>query len=167
MSAIDPPATLKIISLDASPKITVTAQFNPKEVSLDKSIPWQKQKKKGPADLEYTGGEPKTMGFELLFDGFEEGKSVEDKIKDLHSLTDATVKVDQKDEKKKRPPKVAIVWGTKGSEDSVGGGIRKFTGVIESVAVKYTMFLPSGEAVRATVNIKVKEADSLAVAKPQ
>jgi hypothetical protein len=163
--SIDPPATLKIISLDND--ITVEAQFNPKEVSLDKSIPWNKQKKKGPADLEYTGGEPKTMGFELLFDGFETGTSVEDKIKQLHDLTDATVQLDKKDEKKKRPPKVAIVWGTQGARDSVGGGIRKFTGVIESVAVKYTMFLADGKAVRATVNIKVKEAENLAVAKPQ
>jgi hypothetical protein len=166
MSDIDPKATLKIISLDG-PKITVEAQFNPKEVSVDKSIPWQKQKKKGPADLEYTGGEPRSMGFELLFDGYESGKSVEDQVKKLHDLTDATVQADKKDEKKKRPPKVAVVWGGKGSEDSVGGGIRKFTGVIESVAVKYTMFLDSGEAVRATVNIKVKEANDLAVAKPQ
>ena len=138
MSSIDPKATLKIISLDATPKITVTAQFNPKEVSLDKSIPWQKQKKKGPADLEYTGGEPKTMGFELLFDGFESGESVDEQIDKLNSLTDATVQADTKNEKKKRPPKVAVIWGTSDSE-STTGGIRKFTGVIESVAVKYTM----------------------------
>ena len=38
------------------------------------------------------------------------------------------------------------------------GGLPAFEGVIASVSVKYTMFLPSGIPVRATTSVSVKEA---------
>jgi len=165
MSSIDPPAKLKIISLEGD-QISVEGSFNPKEVQVDKSVPWQKQKKKGPSDLEYTGGEPKSMSFELMFDGFEAGTSVQGKIDDLHKLTDTTIQ-EGNNEQKKRPPKVMVIWGagTGRGANSAAGGIPKFEAVIESVSVKYTMFLANGTAVRATANIKVKEASSLKVGK--
>jgi hypothetical protein len=162
--SIDPNAKLKIISLE-DPLVTVIAHFNPKEVSVDRAVPWQKQKKKGPADLEFTGGEPKTMSFELLFDGFESNTSVQTEIAKLHQLTDVVPAL-------RRPPKVKVVWGTpKDSagrgDESVGGGIPSFQAVIESVAVKYTMFTPDGTVVRATATVKFKEAADLKVGKKQ
>jgi len=165
MSSIDPPAKLKIISLEGR-LITVQGTFNPKEVSVDKSVPWQKQKKKGPSDLEYTGGEPKSMSFELMFDSFEAGTSIQPIIDDLHALTDTSIQ-EGNNEQKKRPPKVMVIWGAGAGRgaNSADGGIPKFEAVIESVSVKYTMFLANGTAVRATANIKVKEASSLKVGK--
>jgi hypothetical protein len=160
--SIDPTAKLKIVSLE-DPLVTVVAHFNPKEVAVDRSVPWQKQKKKGPADLEFTGGEPKTMSFELLFDGFETNTSVQTEIEKLHKLTDMVPAL-------KRPPKVKVIWGTPAdgaerSHESAGGGIPSFQAVIESVAVKYTMFTPDGKVVRATANVKFKEAADLKVGK--
>jgi hypothetical protein len=38
------------------------------------------------------------------------------------------------------------------------GGLPAFEGVIESIGMKYTMFLPNGQPVRATVSVKIKEA---------
>jgi hypothetical protein len=162
--SIHPSAKLKIVSLEG-PLVTVIAHFNPKEVAVDRSVPWQKQKKKGPADLEYTGGEPKTMSFELLFDGFESNTSVQTEIEKLHKLTDMVNNTDTK-----RPPKVKVIWGTPADsadrgQESAGGGIPSFQAVIESVAVKYTMFTPDGKAVRATANVKFKEAADLKVGK--
>jgi hypothetical protein len=49
-----------------------------------------------------------------------------------------------------RPTRVMIAWS---------GGLPSFMGVIESVGMKYTMFLPSGTPVRATARLKFKEAD--------
>jgi hypothetical protein len=153
---IDPTAKLKIISLENG--ITVVAQFNPKEVQLDKAVPWQKQKKKGPADLEYTGGEPKTMSLELLFDGFELNRPIAGEIAALHGLTEHV-----NDGDKKRPPKVKVVWGP--GTDTVS--LPKFEGVVESVSVKYQMFAPDGMCLRATATVKLKEAGELAVGKKQ
>jgi nucleoid-associated protein YgaU len=49
-------------------------------------------------------------------------------------------------EDKHRPPKVMFTWG----------GF-KFTGFIESLTVRYTMFLPDGKPCRATANVSLKE----------
>lgn len=59
------------------------------------------------------------------------------------------VKVEAESEEH-RPAKVMVIWS---------GGLPEFEGVIESIGTKYTMFLPNGMPVRATVNIRVKEAD--------
>lgn len=41
------------------------------------------------------------------------------------------------------------------------GGSPWFRGVIESLSVKYTLFLPSGTPTRATVNLRMKQAGGL------
>ena len=46
-------------------------------------------------------------------------------------------------------PRVKVVWA---------GGLPPFEGVIESVGTKYTMFSDKGFPVRATCNVKIKEA---------
>jgi Contractile injection system tube protein len=150
--SIDPTAKLKIVSLE-DPLLTVVAQFNPKEVSVDRSVPWQKQKK-GPAHLEFTAGEPKTMSFELMFDSFD--TSVEIEIDNLHKLADVVPAL-------RRPPRVKVIWGAPGDsaapdDESAGGGISSFQAVIESVEVKHTTVTPDGKVVRATANVKFKEA---------
>lgn len=50
-----------------------------------------------------------------------------------------------------RPPLVTFTWG----------GLQVFEGVIESLNVKYTMFLPDGTPTRATVTLRMKEAGAL------
>lgn len=127
------------------------AQFNPKELSVDKQVPWKKHKT-SEADnptLEFTAAEPKTLSVELLFDTFENGTSVQELISPLEIL--ATV-----DPMKKRPPLVRFTWGN---------ALPVFTGVIESINVKYTLFLPDGTPVRAAVAVAVKEATTVRVKK--
>jgi len=41
------------------------------------------------------------------------------------------------------------------------GGLPTFKGVIESLSVKYTLFLPDGTPTRATVSLRIKEAGRL------
>ena len=149
-------AKLQVIGLEGAAKgVVVEAQFNPKEISIDKSVPWQLQKQKGPGDLQYTGGEPKTMSLELMFDTFESGGDVQAAIDRLDRLSDVDAGL-------KRPPKVKVVCGVGGA----AGMIPNFESVIESVAVKYTMFDGDGRPVRATVGLRFKEARDLKVGKP-
>jgi hypothetical protein len=150
--SIDPTAKLKIVSLE-DPLLTVVAHFNPKEVSVDRSVPRQLQKK-GPAHLEFTAGEPKTMSFELMFDGFD--TSVQTEIDNLHKLAEMVPAL-------KRPARVKVIWGAPGDsatpdDESAGGGISSFQAVIESVAVKHTTVTPDGKVVRAIASVKFKEA---------
>ena len=67
-------AKLRITALDGEHQGEVLdAQFNPKEIEVDRTIPWLHQ---GPALL-FLGTEPAQMSFELLFDGVEQSKSVQ------------------------------------------------------------------------------------------
>ncbi len=127
----------------------VTVHFNPKELSIDKAVPWQKHKtsESDAPTLEFTASDPKTMGVELLFDTYEQRTNVQDEIAKLDKLC----KIINKDDKK-RPPMVTWTWGDK---------MPTFKGVVESLGVKYTMFLNNGTPCRATVTLKLKEASKV------
>ena len=144
----------------------VTAQYNPKELQIDKSVPWQKnpQANKSPEkgiQLEFTGAEGRTMSVELLFDGYAtssqplDGKSVADNIKDLNTMA-SPIKAGSKDENERRPYMCLVKWGT---------AVPTFRCVIESLSTKYTMFSDTGVPLRATCTVKFKEADTVTMHK--
>jgi len=147
---------LTIVGLEGGASgVTVEAQFNPKEIAVDKSVPWQKQKTTGPGDLEFSSANPQTMSCELLFDGFESGVLIQVEIEKLQRLSDI-------DPGLKRPPKVKVVWGAEGA----AGMIPKFEAVIESMGIRYTMFDGNGKPLRATVKMGFKQARKLKVVQP-
>jgi hypothetical protein len=143
--------------------VHLEADYNPKELQVDKSMPWSKhsysnkngdtaKNDRGNLHLEFTGAEGRSMTIELMFDGYEKGKSVEGKVKELERLTNV---MDPKasDEKRRRPPLCVVAWGDK--------GLPSFRCVIESLSTKYTMFGRDGTPLRATCTVKLKEADTL------
>jgi hypothetical protein len=137
----------------------ITAQYNPKELGVDKSVSWSPAKHaKGNAPaLEFTAGTGRSLSLELTFDGFEEGVDVHTKYVDKLVALTLVKNADGSNDDDKRPPKVMLVWG--------GGKLPKFIGVVESVSTKYTMFLPDGTPVRATCTVKLKEADAVSFKK--
>jgi hypothetical protein len=161
---------LQIKSLDGGP--LVEAQYNPKELQVDKTIPWSKKNQSNKSNdhgihLEFTGGEGRSMSVELLFDGYEENnaingpgshplkKAVKDSIADLETLA-SVIDPASHDENKRRPHLCMVLWGT---------GMPKFTCVIESLSTKYTMISSDGSPLRATCTVKLKEADVVSAAK--
>jgi len=162
------PATEKLTigSIDNT-KLTVSAQYNPKELQVDQNVPWKKPEaatktgsqgggggsSSGKAlEVEFTGAEGRTMTVEMLFDGFEEkGRKVD--VKDMvDRLTQMATVIDpeSKDEQKRRPHHCVVSWGSK--------GLPRFECVIESLSTKYSMFSSDGEPLRATCTVKLKEA---------
>lgn len=146
------PIKCRIQNLDGGVGDYVEAYFNPKEVGIEKSVPWNKHKN-STADrpvLEYTDPESRELTIELLFDTFEEKDSVYLLyIKYLEQLTKVIPD-------KKRPPMVLFTWGNY---------FPGFMGVISGLSLKYTMFLTDGTPCRATATVKIKEAEALAVKK--
>jgi len=122
--------------------VKVTVQFNPKELSYTKPAPWGHAKRENDSSpkLEFTHGKPYSMSLELMFDGYETQT-------DLRPLLDELIGFVWHHEKG-HPPILTIQWGR----------LAPFQGVIESIEVKYTMFLEDGTPVRATCNLTVKEA---------
>jgi hypothetical protein len=156
------PFKVSLVNVDVSESTDViVAQYNPKEVSIDKAVTWspaQHAKGNAPA-LEFTAGTGRSLSIELTFDGFEDGTDVHKTYVDpLVSLTLVKNPDGSKDDDK-RPPKVMLVWGEK--------KLPKFVGVIESVNTKYTMFKADGTPVRATCTVKMKEADAVSFKKGQ
>ncbi|HKE17905.1 MAG TPA: hypothetical protein VKB80_23675 [Kofleriaceae bacterium] len=149
--AIPRPLKCMIKNLDTGE--SVEAFFNPKEVGINKKVPWNKHKstKANNPELEFTDAEPKELQVELLFDTYEARNCVH---KEFVSRLEAFTKII--DEKTRRPPMCIFLWGR---------NFPSFMGVIESLSTKYTMFLPDGTPVRATVSLSMKEADSLVAGK--
>lgn len=148
-------------SLDET-SLKVEAQYNPKELQLDKTVPWQKHPKPNAngLQLEFTGAEPRQMTLELMFDGYEQNKSIADHIASLEKMSNVRMETGKDEER--RPHHCVVVWGT--VLPGTGGGHR-FQCVIESMQTKYTMFHTNGYPLRATVTLKLKEADRVTMKK--
>lgn len=152
-------------SLDDS--TTVVAQYNPKELQIDQTVPWQKNSQPNNSpdagiQLEFTGAEGRSMSLELLFDGYETGDgalagqpgmTVSKAIANLNKLASPRTP-GSSDENERRPHHCVVVWGSTVPDKS-------FQCVIESLSVKYTMFSAQGDPLRATCTVKVKEANSV------
>jgi len=138
----------------------VVAKYNPKELQVDKNVPWKvnPQANKSPEkgiQLEFSGAEGRSMSLELLFDGYEENKSVATSVKSLNDLASPR-KAGSTDENLRRPHLCLVTWGKT---------VDKFTCVIESLSTKYTMFSAKGVPLRAVCTVKLKEANVLSMAK--
>jgi hypothetical protein len=130
---------------------SITAQYNPKELAVDKSVPWSKHKdsKSDHPHLEFSGADGRSMGFELMFDTYEDDSNVQNKVEILQRMAMVRNPASGAAEDEKRPSRVKVIWA---------GGLPPFEGVIESVGTKYTMFSDKGFPVRATCTVKIKEA---------
>lgn len=146
---------VSIASLDEG-SLQVSAQYNPKELQIDMTVPWQKKSQANKSNetgiqLEFAGAEGRSMTLELLFDGYEKGQSIASKVKMLMTMA-SVIDPDNKDETRRRPHLCVVTWGAT---------VPKFKCVIESLSTKYTMFSDKGDPLRATCTVKLKEADTV------
>lgn len=138
-------AKLRITALEGRHQAEAfEAQFNPKEIEVDRMIPWLYHRPV-PAPPQFLGAEPARMSFELLFDGVDQTKSVQPRLDTLHRLSSV-------DDTLHSPPRVRVAWG------SAAGAMPTFEGVIEAVSVHYLKFAGNGAPLRATATVKLIEA---------
>ena len=155
---------LHIGSIDPDVEADVVAQYNPKELSVDKKVPWSKHsytnkgndlasKGRGHIAYEFTGSEGRTVSVELLFDAFGSTPPVDvaEEVAKLELLA-AVKDPSSPDEDKRRPPLCLIVWSDT---------LPSFKCVITQLTTKYTMFDSTGKPLRATCTVQLQEADSL------
>lgn len=139
------------------PKFIVPCMFNPKELTIDRTNIFNDKNPVGLSSsiLQFGGGNARTVKMDLLFDTYEQGIDVRfftDRItgwdagvmfsklpKEAKGLMDI-------DSDTHAPPICIFVWGA-----------FIFQCVIDTVSKKFTMFLPEGIPVRATLNVTLKE----------
>jgi hypothetical protein len=140
--------------------VEIIAQYNPKELSRQAAATWTphpntsaRYSENGESKMwaQYATTAPRSMTLELLFDGYEEGKSIAPIVADLERLT-IPVDMSSRDETKRRPQLCVAVWGT-----------QQLRCVVTSVATKLTMFDESGEPLRASCTVVLTEVDVVAM----
>jgi nucleoid-associated protein YgaU len=133
----------------ASQRGQIEFQFNPKELSIQKSAKWERKSSrnaKNASPPEFNGADPCKLTLEMFFDASDtQGGSVLGLVEQLFSCcvpTDAT-----RQDKKAVPPLVQLNWGT----------IVSFPAFITSVQAKYTLFAADGTPIRATCSVSMEE----------
>jgi len=135
----------QLINVDTSDSYSVL--FNPKEYSVQKSVQWEPHKAPG-LDLpeqQFTSGNASVLSVELFFDTYE------DKTDVRTTHTDKVMGLTLVNADKHRPPLVMFQWG----------GFT-FKGVVESLSIRFTMFLSDGKPCRAVASMTIKEAQTAA-----
>jgi nucleoid-associated protein YgaU len=138
-----------ILNLDSG-GAPIRCMFNPKEYTFNKSNSWKAGDTKGSnvPPLEFEKGQPATLQLQLLFDTYADGSDVrKEYTDDIWKLMQVDESLKDKKNKKGRPPKVRFQWGKTWS----------FEGVITKIAQKFTLFLPDGTPVRATLDVTFQQ----------
>lgn len=131
-------------------KSEVTAQFNPKELQVDKTVSWTPvSSHREDPEQEFKEPQSSNLTVTLYFDTYEtKGDVYEKYVKGLEKMV-------LMDSSLGRPPLVLFCWGK-----------LQFKGVVESLGQKYTMFLEDGTRCRCEVGFKMRSAsDAKASAK--
>lgn len=138
-------AKAQIIAAEAGVNLTVL--FNPKELQVDKSVSWTaKNSHSEDPKQEFKEPQSSSLSLTLYFDTYEQKTDV---YKTYVQQIENTAKMVGG---LGRPPMVIFQWGK-----------FNFTGVVESVSQKYTMFLEDGTQVRCEVAFKMKSASAAEV----
>jgi hypothetical protein len=122
------------------------AQFNPKDLEEGYSQSWTPTgAHTDDPRQEFKEPQSRTLSCTLYFDTYETKKDVAQVVQPL-------IKMTRMDADLGRPPLVLFTYGK-----------YVFKGVIESLNMKYTMFLEDGTRCRAEVGLKMKSAEGAEV----
>jgi hypothetical protein len=115
--------------------------FNPGQYSLDQSNALNEENVPGLASpiLSYKWGKGRTLRMELFFDTYEDRGDVREHTDLVYGLLNIRGPLH-------RPPVCTFTWGS-----------FNFTCMLESVGGRFTLFLPDGTPVRATLSVTFKE----------
>ena len=124
-----------------NPLLIVPCLFNPKELSVEKSNQFAEVNIPGlPSPIfQFVRGNARSVTMDLFFDTYEEGI-------DVRIFTDRITGLMDIDSDLHAPPVCLFIWGA-----------FIFQCIIERVTKKFTMFLPEGIPVRATLSVTLKE----------
>jgi len=138
----------------AKPGEVIDVLFNPTEYSVDRSNSFKATAVPGLGSqlIQFINGEASQLNMELFLDDYTDPadrqpgpvkRSVEDRLKDLAWL----LKIDRD---LHAPPPVRFSWGP-----------LEFTGVIDKLGSKISLFQPDGTPARARVSVSFKEYRTL------
>lgn len=142
----------KAILINTATSAVIAVMFNPAEYSLDKDNNYASMGVPGLSGplLQFVHGNARTLSMELFFDTYEENRRgsaiVNAAQSDVRIQVRKVTRLMEIEPSLHTPPVVEFHWGS-----------LHFTGVLTKASQKYTMFLPTGIPVRATVQVTFQE----------
>lgn len=141
-----------LIRADGNKQSKITFLFNPKEFSVEKSNQFSDVNVPGLSSpiIQFIRGNARTITMDLFFDTYEKKE-----ITDVRQYTDMITGWEEAGHSKglmdidkdlHAPPVCKFIWGK-----------FQFKCIIERISKRFTMFLPDGTPVRATLNVTLKE----------
>lgn len=138
----------------------IEVQFNPNSYSIGKTVAWGGTfgdninkdvtiRDRNAPEIEFEGGQTRSLSLDLLFDTTEEI----DANKDVRKLTNKIVKLTRINRQLGRPPICTVSWG----ESPPAGSDFPFTGVVTQLTQNFSLFLANGTPVRANLVINFME----------
>ncbi|WP_440956069.1 CIS tube protein [Methanosarcina sp. Mfa9] len=139
------------------PDVKVPCLFNPKELTVEKSNQFAEVNIPGLSSpiFQFVRGNARSVTLDLFFDTYEEGTDVRDYTDKITGwdegamfsrLPEGAKGLMDIDSDLHAPPICLFIWGT-----------FVFQCIIDRVTKRYTMFLPEGIPVRATLSVTLKE----------
>lgn len=116
----------------------IEVMYNPEELSLSQHAAVEGEGN----NVWFSRTQPEDLVVTLFFDTYEKGSDVRKKTNDILALTEPWPAKSGA----KVPPTVRFMWAD-----------HLFTGVVTHVGQRFTMFLPTGEPVRAELTVTIKE----------
>lgn len=130
--------------------------FNPSRLTVTRTVAWPTQQvtKRDTPEVHYAGAsEPSTLNVELFLDSYDNDKPRGEK-ESVRKVTDRLIELTQVVEEKHRPPVCRLTWGSMGNGTAKHKGF--FQGVLENLALQFTLFMENGTPVRATATCTFK-----------
>jgi nucleoid-associated protein YgaU len=152
---------LKIKPLPPSKLAEISVLFNPNSYSITKSVTWtatpssneqnaQTERKKNAPALTFGGGGSRQLTLELFFDVTEPIDDQE--VADVREKTDRIVELTRIERDLGRPPACEVFWGS-----APTGSDFPFTGVVNQLTQRFTLFRSDGRPVRANLTVSFTE----------
>lgn len=135
------PAIIQVLDERMDPTDVIPVLFNPEEYDLSKRVKYGTKDVAGLTTpvTQFASGEAETLSMELFLDTSEE-------LIDVRTMTTQLDRLMTVDSDLHAPPQCRFVWGS-----------LVFKAVVESMDKSFTKFLPTGQPVRARVNITFRE----------
>ncbi len=129
----------------------IEAKFNPTQLAYIKTAEWNTPASptRDVGEARFVRGQPQTLTVNLLFDSYEDEKEQDVRKK----YTNRVLNLLMVDKDLHRPPMCRLVWGNSDLEIFKGS-------VLTNLNTTFTMFLPAGTPVRATLACTFKECIS-------
>ena len=155
-----------LVAWDNQPAEPIEVQYNPTELSYDKSAQFAEIAIPGlDAPLQqFVRGQAEKLTLELFFDTTDQGMGVD--AVSVTTLTDRIYQLVKIEPTRHAPPICTFVWNDQFPGSSLGsasGNQRRngFKCIVESVKQKFTLFSPVGVPLRATLTVTLREYKTL------